>query len=249
MVLCFLVSAVPVQAASITTSEINAFEMLITGVLGPAIAYPLALDDDVWDTLVDDLMPALSSVEEQLRIIALSSTPILKPPTTQPNPAVVNNNYVANGYSQVIVFGDSMSDNGNMLTVSMNLANWSMPSSPNYGGRFCNGPVVLEIMSYILNRPLTDYAFVGALSGSNNLMPAYGFWIGMLTEVNDFISNLGFFKAADSKALYVIWTGPDDFYKGANIFDPTVASAVTANIKSTMVKLYLKGAQETSSFP
>ena len=243
MILCFSVSAVPARAVTVTNQMMNLFGMLIYGVAGPEVAYPLALNQDVWDYLVDNLMPSVSPVKEQLRIIALSSTPNLNPTATAPRPEVVDNKYLANSYSQVISFGDSMSDNGNMYTIGMKLANWGVPMPPNDGGRFSNGPVVLEIMSYILDRPLLNYAFGGAMSGHDGLVPAYGFYIGMLDEVDDFIGNLGLFKSADSKALYVIWTGPDDFYKGANIFDPTVASIVTNNIKTAMTKLYLRGAR------
>jgi len=242
-ILCFSVTAVPVRAAEVTSQMVSLFGMLIYGVAGPEVAYPLALDEDIWDTLVDNIMPSVSSVEEELRIIALSRTPTLKPAATAPEPEVVNNEYVANGYTQVISFGDSMSDNGNMYKIGMDLANWGVPMPPNVGGRFSNGPVVLEIMSYLLNRPLLNYAFGGAMSGYDCLIPAYGFYIGMLTEVDDYIGNLGWFKSADSKALYVIWTGPDDFYKGANIFDPTVASVVTNNVKKAMTRLYWKGAR------
>jgi phospholipase/lecithinase/hemolysin len=242
-VLCFSFTAVSTHAATPTSQMISTFGMLFYGIAGPELAYPFALNKDVWDFLVDNVMPALSPVEEQLRIVALSKTPTLKPATTAPKPEVVNNQYLDNGYTQVISFGDSMSDNGNMFKIGMDLAKWGIPMPPNDGGRFSNGPVVIEIMSDILNRPLLNYAFGGATSGYDALIPAYGFHIGMLKEVDDFIGNLGSFKMADSKALYVIWTGPDDFYKGANIFNTKMPATVTANIKTAMTKLYSRGAR------
>jgi len=242
-VLCFSFTAVSTHAATPTSQMLSTFGMLFYGIAGPELAYPFDLNKDVWDFLVDNVMPALSPVEEQLRIIALSKTPTLKPATTAPSPEDVNNQYVANGYTQVISFGDSMSDNGNMFKIGMDLANWGIPMPPNVGGRFSNGPVVIEIMSDILNRPLLNYAFGGATSGYDALIPAYGFHIGMLKEVDDFIGSLGSFKMADSKALYVIWTGPDDFYKGANIFNSKMPSTVTANIKTAMISLYSRGAR------
>jgi phospholipase/lecithinase/hemolysin len=243
LVLCFLIPTTPVRADDTTTAKIMAsIGMLGYALASPVIAYPLALDADVWDALVDNLCPSVSSVEEQLRIIALSSTPKLKPTASQPKPELVSKT-ISNSYSQVISFGDSMSDNGNMFKVGTDLAKWGMPMPPNVGGRFSNGPVVIEIMSYILNKSLLNYAFGGAKSGYDSLIPAYGFNIGMLTEVDDFLGNLGLFKSADSKALYVIWTGPDDFYKGVNMFDATVASTVTSHIKTAMTKLYWRGAR------
>ena len=236
-------SLVPATSARAATSAqtMESVFMLGYAVASPAIAYPLALNAKVWDALVDNLCPFVSSVEEQLRLIALSKTPNLTPTATAPQIQLVDA-VLANSYTQVISFGDSMSDNGNMYAIGMKLANWGVPMPPNVGGRFSNGPVVLEIMSYALNVPLLNYAFGGAMSGSTSLIPAYGFNIGMNTEVDDFIGNLGS-KSADSKALYVIWTGPDDFYKGVNMFNSTVVTTVTNNINSAMTKLYKKGAR------
>ena len=241
LVVSILVPSAPARADDNTAASIMASVFMLGYALAnPLVAYPLALNATVWDTLVNNLCPAVSSVEEQLRIIALSSTPTLKPTASMPRTdlglATISNSYT------VISFGDSMSDNGNMYKIGMDLANWGVPMPPNVGGRFTNGPVILEIMSYVLHKPLLNYAFGGAKSGYDSLIPAYGFNIGMNTEVDDFIGNLGW-KSADSKALYVIWTGPDDFYKGVNIFNPKVVSTVTNNINSAMTKLYKKGAR------
>ena len=244
LIISCLAPAVPARADDNTSAAIlESVFMLGYTLASPAIAYPLALNATVWDTLVNTLCPTVSSVEEQLRQIALKKAPNLNPAATVPHPELVDNKYFANTYSQVISFGDSMSDNGNMYAIGMKLANWGVPMPPNVGGRFTNGPVVLEIMSYILNVPLLNYAFGGAMSGYDSLIPAYGFSIGMNTEVDDFIGNLGLFKSADSKALYVIWTGPDDFYKGVNMFNAKTVSTVTSNINSAMIKLYKKGAR------
>jgi phospholipase/lecithinase/hemolysin len=244
LVVSLVVSGVPARADDPTDAAkiMNSVGMLTYALVSPALAYPLALNEDVWDFLVDSLCPAISSVEEQLRQVALHSAPTLKPTATAPHPELVDNKYLVNGYTQVISFGDSMSDNGNMFKVGMDLAGWGLPMPPNDNGRFSNGPVVIEIMSYILNRPLLNYAFGGAKSDYHGMLPAYGFDIGMLKEVDDYIGNIGW-RPADSKALYVIWTGPDDFYKGVNIFNAKVASAVTNNINSAMTKLYKKGAR------
>ena len=242
LILCFSMTAVPARAADAATDAMASIGMLAAALVNPAIAYPLALNKNVWYTFVDTLAPQLSSVKEELRQVALKQAPNLNPSATAPHPEIVDNIYFANAYTQVIVFGDSMSDNGNMYKIGMDLANWGVPMPPNVGGRFTNGPVILEIMSYVLHKPLLNYAFGGAKSGYDSLIPAYGFNIGMNTEVDDFIGNLGW-KSADSKALYVIWTGPDDFYKGVNIFNPKVVSTVTNNINSAMTKLYKKGAR------
>ncbi|PKN52685.1 MAG: hypothetical protein CVU55_05495 [Deltaproteobacteria bacterium HGW-Deltaproteobacteria-13] len=245
LVICFLIPAVPASADdaydAAFASAIAQASRLVYEIATPGLAYPFALNKDVWYAMVDNLLPVVSGVKEELRQVALKKAPKLKPAATPPDLSAVD--YVlANNYTQVISFGDSMSDNGNMFQISMDLANWGLPMPPNDKGRFSNGPVILEIMSDVLNRPLVNYAFGGAESGRESLIPAYGFYIGMLDEVDDYISNLGW-RPADSKALYVIWTGPDDFYKGFNIYRTSTATNVANNIKTAMTKLYYRGAR------
>lgn len=239
LVICFLVPCASVRAAENSAKAIAGIAMLGYTIATPEIAYPFALNPPLWHYLFNTFVPFLNEAAEPLRLIALQKAPTLNPTATPPQAGYP---YVENTYKQVISFGDSMSDNGNMLTISRKLANWDLPASPNLNGRFTNGPVVLEVMSNMLNRPLLNYAFGGAMSGYTCLVPAMGFKIGMNKEVDDFINNLGW-RSADSRALYVVWTGPDDFYKGVGIFDANMASQVTANIKSAMIKLYKRGAR------
>ena len=200
----------------------------------------LAANPFTWKILVDNVAPSLSAFAPLGRKLALTNAPTLHPPVTAPQPAAYT---IPNSYSQVISFGDSMSDNGNMLKVTSDLIGWGIPMAPNYKGRFCNGLVIVEQMSNFLNRPLLNYAFAGAESSYKGLLPVYSMQIGVLKQVDDFIRNLGFFKPADSMALYVIWTGPDDFYHGQNIYNSSVAYSVAANVNNAMNKLYARGAR------
>ena len=98
-------------------------------------------------------------------------------------------------------------------------------------------------MCDFLNLTLYNYAFGGGMSGYDGLVPVYGLQIGVLQQVDDYLGNLWWFQLADPKALYVIWTGPDDFYKGVNIYVSTVPASITANVKTAMTKLYQRGAR------
>lgn len=66
--------------------------------------------------------------------------------------------------NNIVVFGDSLSDNGNLYEYMKH----QLPQSPPYfEGRFSNGPVWIERLaaSYFPNDPnshLLDYAFGGA---------------------------------------------------------------------------------------
>src|SRR5438270_12307648 len=67
-------------------------------------------------------------------------------------------------YSSVVVFGDSLSDNGNLFAASGGL----VPQVPYYNGRFSNGPVAVEQLSGLLGVPLLDFALGGATTGVGN---------------------------------------------------------------------------------
>ena len=82
----------------------------------------------------------------------------------------------AQSYNRLVVFGDSLSDNGNLLAATQGMAPPLPPSaSPNRTydtGRFSNGPVAVEHLAAQLGVPLLDLAWGGALTGQANLLPA-----------------------------------------------------------------------------
>ncbi|MDQ8028085.1 MAG: SGNH/GDSL hydrolase family protein [Brevundimonas sp.] len=106
----------------------------------------------------------------------------------------------AQTYNRLIVFGDSLSDNGNLYAVS------GQPTSPPYyQGRFSNGPVFTELLGFNAGRftagaPVTgsvNYAFGGARTdnaasppGMRNQLLAYTGAGGTFGR-NDLVSILG----------------------------------------------------------
>lgn len=65
----------------------------------------------------------------------------------------------AGPFDGVVVYGDSLSDNGNLYGAI------GVPPPPYYMGRFSNGPVAAEYLANNLNVPLTDWAWGGATTG------------------------------------------------------------------------------------
>jgi outer membrane lipase/esterase len=55
----------------------------------------------------------------------------------------------AQSYGRLVVFGDSLSDNGNLFAVTGGAA----PAAPFVGGRFSTGPVFVELLGFNLGRP------------------------------------------------------------------------------------------------
>jgi phospholipase/lecithinase/hemolysin len=162
----------------------------------------------------------------------------------------------AGAFSEVVVFGDSLSDNGNVYRLTQGFpGNALLPFPPDRlyaDGRQSNGPVAVEYLSLRLGATLRNFAQAGATTGTGNIWddgslgepPGALGLSGMRTQVQSYVAQPG---AADSNALYVLWGGPNDFVSGlANpaTFDPlaAIANAVT-NLSAEAGELYGAGAR------
>ena len=123
----------------------------------------------------------------------------------------------AQSYGRLVVFGDSLSDNGNLFAIS------GQPTSPPYfQGRFSNGPVFTELLGFNAGRftagaPRTgsvNYAFGGARTDSSASPP------GMRNQLLSYTSAGGTFGAND---LVSVLGGAN------NIFQGIPAASVSAN--------------------
>ena len=143
----------------------------------------------------------------------------------------------ASSFSSVIVYGDSLSDNGNLYSFI-----GYPPSPPYYNGRFSNGPVAAEQLAALLGDPLYDFAVGGATSGVGNYVDggtqtslgAFGL-PGMQAELAESAPLLG--SPLVSSSLFLVWGGANDFLTGGS---PTVAAE---NIDSIVATLEGDGAQ------
>jgi phospholipase/lecithinase/hemolysin len=143
-------------------------------------------------------------------------------------------------YSQVVFFGDSLSDTGNLYAAS------GVPASPPYyNGQFSNGPVWTQNLANLLglsaNPSLaggTNYAWAGAT------VIDYGRSMPVLPlQLQTYLGSTG--GIADSGALYVILGGGNDI-NDASLNPATAAGNIIAAAKSVdgMVDtLYAAGAR------
>lgn len=108
-------------------------------------------------------------------------------------------------YSQIISFGDSLSDTGNVLAAT------GTPTAPYYDGNYSNGPVWVEVMAAQLGLsaptpsqgPLgTNYAWGGARTTTDGFVPS------TQTQVATYLGDTG--GVADPNAIYTILTGGND---------------------------------------
>jgi len=116
----------------------------------------------------------------------------------------------ASDYSNVYVFGDSLSDNGNLHALA---------PEQTYGERFTNGPVAVEIVAGALGHTLTpSYHLLGGTEGNNFAIAGAKAVdedgneatpdINLPTQVNAFLAING--GVAPSDALYIMLIGGND---------------------------------------
>lgn len=145
----------------------------------------------------------------------------------------------ASSFSAVIVYGDSLSDNGNLYALAA-----YPPSPPYYMGRFSNGPVAVEQLAAGFGVPLYDFAFGGATSGIGNYIDggsqtALGkFGLpGIQLELGSAPSTSILSSPLVSSSLFVLWGGANDFLTGDS------ATSAAANIDSAVAALLSDGAK------
>jgi phospholipase/lecithinase/hemolysin len=141
----------------------------------------------------------------------------------------------ASPYPAVYAFGDSLSDIGNVSTLSLGL----VPRSPYWNGRFSNGPVWVENLASSLGvgplRPSlqggTDFAFGGGETGTTLVHRANAF--DLPSQFAQFNSSV---PAPQQGALYTVWAGSQDLTDVLSTpgLTPALAAAAVASAVSNM---------------
>lgn len=154
----------------------------------------------------------------------------------------------------IIVFGDSLSDTGNVYIAT----GGHFPPSPYFAGRWSNGPLWVELLAPLLSAPLplpsslggTDYAYAGAATGPTPLSVQFGTPAGMTpltspvgqlivnvpslpTQIASYLASLHGARPAPN-TLATIWAGANDFFQGQT--DPTVPPHNIAAAATTLMK-------------
>ncbi|HEX8472130.1 MAG TPA: SGNH/GDSL hydrolase family protein, partial [Brevundimonas sp.] len=140
----------------------------------------------------------------------------------------------AQTYNRLVVFGDSLSDNGNLYAATGGL----QPTSPPYfQGRFSSGPTFVELLGFTLGRSVTgapvtgsiDYAFGGSRTDSQAFPP------GMRLQLQQYTAAGGKFGASD---LVSILGGAN------NIFQGLPAAGASANPTGSISPVALSAAND-----
>lgn len=164
-----------------------------------------------------------------------------------------------NGVSQVVVFGDSLSDPGNSFALTFGII---PPEPPYFSGRFSNGLVATDYLARDLGLTVDPYfddgvgnnfAVGGAKTGTGNsnnddiapILPGVEL-PGVAEQIDLFEQSLGS-ETADPEGLYVLWAGPNDFLDylgGSDLSDPAVLiESGIENIANGVTRLSDLGAE------
>lgn len=146
----------------------------------------------------------------------------------------------ATSLHNIVVFGDSLSDNGNLYE----FMDKRIPlSPPYYEGRFTNGRVWVEylIKSYFpddrTNAHLFDYAFGGAGISEESEDEAL---FTLTHEIDMYL--LAHHNKVDPKNLFVVWIGANNYLAIPSDADKTV-KMVNKGIKRELARLVKLGAK------
>jgi len=168
----------------------------------------------------------------------------------------------AGPYSSLVVFGDSLSDNGNNALAGLFdptqtiTGNSYIPSNTYASGVYSNGPVWASDVAAAIGVPLapslaggTDFAFGGATTGTQGPGPG-GFPYSLLVQSGMYLGATG--NTASPSALYVIAGGGNDARAalaaiggGADVAATIAATAASfaANVGAIVDSLQFAGAQ------
>ena len=160
----------------------------------------------------------------------------------------------AASFSNLYVFGDSLSDQGNVF----NATGGVVPPSPFYfDGRFSNGPLWVDYLAEDLGLDVNpfvgsadptegiNFAFAGATTGGENTIsltfPQLPGLPGLQQQIS-FFTNL--VPVADPNALYIVWAGANDYSPTDGTFVPFQDPDTTiANLTQAVTSLANVGAE------
>jgi phospholipase/lecithinase/hemolysin len=142
-------------------------------------------------------------------------------------------------FSSLVVFGDSLSDIGNIAQAPF----INTPGPYYWNGRFSNGPVYAETLDTGLGLPAltrstalggTDYAYGGAQTTGTGF-PDNLFVQDVDDQVNNYLSS----KTPDATTLYVVFAGANDLLGGQ-----TNMSVPVNSLQSSINKLITHNARK-----
>lgn len=125
---------------------------------------------------------------------------------------------IERSYSSIVVFGDSLVDNGNG-TYQLTNREWPAPCCT-WQGRFSSGPTWPEELAGLLHvSQVQDFAYGGSTSNNENVQGKSGYNESipvpdLVTQVSKYLRTAKD-QRADPHAVYILSTGSNDLYYGS----------------------------------
>lgn len=144
-------------------------------------------------------------------------------------------------YTKLIIFGDSLSDVGNIASASFDI----YPGKYYYEDRFSNGAVWVETLAASLGLPATqrstaggdNFAYGGAQTAGTGGIQGIA-----IRDVDEQVTQYLGARTADPTALYVVFAGSNDFINGqtnvatpANRLTTDLSRLITAGARNFLV--------------
>ena len=165
----------------------------------------------------------------------------------------------ASPYSAEYVFGDSLSDNGNLAEV---FYRQDLPNPPSYQNSFTNGPVAAALVARQIGFTLTPSLWVTAfqdvnhLYGSGTYVPGTNYAVagaqaassGLGIDLSQQVAAFGAYTTltADPNALYYIEIGGNDVRNAA--LNGTGSAAVTAGVRTELAAIQTLATEGAKNF-
>ena len=121
-------------------------------------------------------------------------------------------------YSELLVFGDSLSDVGNVFDKTDNfLFEEPIPASAYFDGRFSNGPVYSERLATALGLGTLTHSNAGGnnFAHGNAMTTGTGFPLNLfIDDIDDQVGDFLNSRTVDPDALFVVFAGANDLLDG-----------------------------------
>ncbi|WP_052754511.1 SGNH/GDSL hydrolase family protein [Calothrix sp. 336/3] len=148
---------------------------------------------------------------------------------------------LADSFDQFFIFGDSLSDNGNLYRITRGY----FPPQPYYRGRASNGIVWVEILGQKLkinNDKIKNFAVIGSTTTNRNAIDEKTSYLipSLPSQVKDFTASP---NQPSSQAIFVLWAGANDYLAQPQNLRATDTQFVVNNISNAAQILIDRGAR------
>ena len=134
-------------------------------------------------------------------------------------------------YDNVVIFGNSNSDNGNVY----NMTNGGFPPSPYFQGRFSNDHVWAERLNV---SQIVDCAYGGATT-DNDMLQGYAFRQtipvpGVRQQIRNYSGGIQVNRTNFNRTLYVIWAGGNNFLRNRTGSSSVISQSISNATKDVI---------------